>query len=444
MNRRQFVRNAAATTVFGSGFFRELSARAAGSATPPPRIIILCKRNGSALDDGNFRLPSGPTEISAGSALAPLRAFKESISVVSGMTYGHMKRASFGCHLADPFVLSAKAATLTSGRWDGTNTSYYESTGTASLDRFLAKRMAPTPVPALAIREATKNDSYISYESGPVAGRANPSLTADSPARVWEQLFGGTVNVKPDVEQAKRRAIDGVVATRLAKAYDAYRGRLAGWERAEVENQLHAVDSWRVKTQSTASTTSCQTPTKATGTTVQSISDFDLVSDMLVSALRCGITNVATMFWFGGQWSVPGDRKGAATRGGSLDEHGNVGHSGDESVRRCVDQWYVERYASLLTKLDAVPEGNGTMLDNSIVILANRDPDHNSHSINDFSWVIAGKGGGRLATGQSVRWPSGKERQQTPHARLLATLCAAVNVDAKDFTDAEPLRQLLA
>jgi len=76
------------------------------------------------------------------------------------------------------------------------------------------------------------------------------------------------------------------------------------------------------------------------------------------------------------------------------------------------------------------------------VVMANRDPDHNSHSTGDLSWLIAG-GGARLATGQSLRWPSGTPRKDVPHARLLATLCTAVGVSPEGFTDEAPLREAL-
>jgi len=76
------------------------------------------------------------------------------------------------------------------------------------------------------------------------------------------------------------------------------------------------------------------------------------------------------------------------------------------------------------------------------VVMANRDPDHNSHSTGDLSWLIAG-GGARLATGQSLRWPSGTARKDVPHARLLATLCTAVGVSPEGFTDEAPLREAL-
>ena len=406
---------------------------------------MICKSNGISQEDGNYRLRSGATSIAATSALTSLGPFADRVSVIGGMTYGHMKRANFGCHLAHPFVLSAKSATLTSGRWDGTGTSYYESTASETLDRFLAKRLGTTPVQALAIREKADKDPNlaISYESGPVAGRSNPAATADSPARVWETLFGGASIQVRSPEQDKRRAIEGAVATRLHEAYERYRGRMAGWERAEVENQLQAVEAWRAKTQVTVSESVCQRPPVAKGESTETAAEFDIVADMLVSAMKCGITNVASFLWSGGGWTLPANGQGPAARGGTSDEHGDVGHSGNEAVRRAVDQWYIDRYASLLKKLDAVPEGNGTMLDNSIVVFADRDPDHNSHTINDLAWIVAGRGGGKLLTGQSIRWPAGEERKFMPHARLLATLCAAMKVDPKDFTDAEPLTQLL-
>jgi hypothetical protein len=449
LDRRRWLARAgmAAAAPLGATFFRQVSALAAGDGPPPVRLIVLCKQNGHSQDLGNYRLADGPTKIPAGSALAPLAPFVDRLSVVGGMNYAHMQPAAFGCHLADPFVLSAKSAHVDQGRWDGTNKNYHYTTATPTLDRFVAQRLGPVPVSSIAIRErGTKAEDLraISYESGPVSGKPNPTITADSPARTWELLFSKPLPAGPDPVRERQTQIDKLVATRLEVSYQKYRNRLAGWERETVEGHLGAISALKTSLHETVAAPMCQPPANVTATSTQTPEEFDKVADMLVTAMSCGITRVATFMWVGATWTVPVGGRGPATRGGAKEEHADVGHSGDESVRRSVDEWYVARYASLLAKLDKVKEGNGTMLDNSIVVLADRDPDHNSHSTHDLTWLIAGRAGGRLATGHSVRWASGVAKQMAPQARILMTLCRGMGVDPKGFVDGEPLRPLLA
>ncbi len=448
MERRKFLKASSVTAGLAAGFFRNLSARAAGDLAAPTRLIILTKPNGSSQKTGNFRLADGRVTIPSGSALAPLVPFQNRMSVISGMSYTGMPDAAFGCHLADPFVLSSGFAKVARGRWDGTDNSYDYSANAATVDRFIAGQLPKVPLESIMVhdRPLTGDDVRdVSFDGAPVAGTPRPASSVDSPGRLWDRLFAGRM-VSTDPQAMVARARRAQVATGLQKAYDTYRSRLAGWERAEVENHLDAIEKLRTSALAApAGPSSCMNPTRPGETDATSIAGFDAVANLLVAAMKCDITRVATFSFWDGTWSVNAGQTGAASRGGPLDGHGDIGHGGDggEGVRRCVDQWHVERFASLLRKLDAVPENNGTMLDNSIVVFANRDPDHDGHWITDLTWLVAGGGGGRLAQGSAFRWPSGQASRQMPHTRLLATLCRGMGVDPRPFTTEQPLAAML-
>jgi len=452
--RRQLIKACSGLGVAAPAYFRGLTARAAGETAPPVRLIVLARPNGSSQKLGNFRLPTGPTAISNSSALAPLKPFADRLSVVSGLTYTHMPKADFGCHLADPFVLSTRSAEVTTGRWDGSGKSYNHSTGHQTVDRYIARRLPQTRLQSLAIRDARAKESkvrYLSYESGPVAGRPNPTVTSDTPEAVWQSLFGRSDEPDASPESKLKRKRQELAVSHLHSAYEAYKERLAGWERAELENHLAAVDDARKALDSlTSAGPSCEGPARPEGADIRSPAAFDAVADTVVAALSCDVTRVVTFFFSGDTWGMPRDFKGPAIRGGLFDGHSDIGHKGSTSAdalemrRRCVDAWHMERLVSLLKKLDSVEESNGTLLDNSVVVYANRDPDHNGHSIKDLTWLVAGGGGGRLNQGAAHRWASGSEDQQASSARFLATLCHAMGVPPDGFTEAPGLPFLQA
>ena len=62
--------------------------------------------------------------------------------------------------------------------------------------------------------------------------------------------------------------------------------------------------------------------------------------------------------------------------------------------------WFVEQFRYLLEQLHARPEGNGTMLDNSIVVLCSEVSDGNTHEHHDLPILVAGGGGGRIRGGR--------------------------------------------
>jgi hypothetical protein len=94
--------------------------------------------------------------------------------------------------------------------------------------------------------------------------------------------------------------------------------------------------------------------------------------------------------------------------------------------------WYANRFAELLDKLSAIPEGNGTMLDHTIVVWTN-ELATGSHAHTDMPIVVAG-GTEALQSGRLIRWapaspvlgPWSVDTIGEPHNKLLVTLAHAM------------------
>ncbi len=453
MKRRTLIRT---MTLSGLGlpFLRSIARRAHADDSAPKRLIVLCRTNGNSQEMGHYKLPASDSlTIPQDSALAPLGDLAPKVNVISGLTYQHFESAVFGCHLAYPYVLTAAPpGRVRDGGWDGSGQPPYGfSAGGPSLDRFLGASLRSTiPVESIAMRQTGSKgvNRYISYEGGPVGNAPNPAATVDSPEELWARLFG---DFDPAGDGAIRRARASVIHTHVHSLLDRYRSRMAGWEKEQVEAHLQTVETVRARLNGPAPGAGCQMPAEPAAD-LNPIETFDVVSDLIVEALRCDITRVVTFLWDGGpgRWFIPDNFRGAARIGRSSDnasnlkeEHSDIGHGGGsdrERRRRCVDQWYVERYASLLRKLDAVREGDRSLLDNSVVVLANRDGNHNPHSVANLTWLTAGSAGGQLTTGQSVLWPSGQADTTLSHGRLLASFCRAMGGNASEFAPGDDAR----
>jgi hypothetical protein len=131
----------------------------------------------------------------------------------------------------------------------------------------------------------------------------------------------------------------------------------------------------------------------------------DNMIDLAVLALRCGITRIATMqFGYGGgKWRF-------GWKGINMECHGDVAHldtsdagSTPQNTARVVtmNQYYASCVARLATALDAIPEGGGTMLDNTLVVWANEQGrgDHNQENV---PIVLVGKAGGVIPNGGRI------------------------------------------
>jgi hypothetical protein len=103
-------------------------------------------------------------------------------------------------------------------------------------------------------------------------------------------------------------------------------------------------------------------------------------------------------------------------------------------------KWWVEQFAYLLSQLAARPEGQGTMLDESLVLLCSEIADGNTHLHDDMPFVLAGGGSGTIRTGQTMN--VGYRR----HGDLLVAIANAMGDGLTSFGDASsgPLPGLLA
>jgi hypothetical protein len=85
-----------------------------------------------------------------------------------------------------------------------------------------------------------------------------------------------------------------------------------------------------------------------------------------------------------------------------------------------INTWYAQQFAYLLQKLDSVQEGEGTMLDNTVVMWCNELGNGNTHARKKLPLVLAGSAGGYFKTGRFLKYASA-----TPHSKLLVSLCQA-------------------
>lgn len=93
-------------------------------------------------------------------------------------------------------------------------------------------------------------------------------------------------------------------------------------------------------------------------------------------------------------------------------------------------KWFVSQYAYLLGQLKARPEGSGTMLDNSLVVLCSEISDGNTHKHDDMPFILAGGGGGAIRSGRLLDF--GYRR----HSDLLVSLGQAMGDPMTSYGEA--------
>jgi hypothetical protein len=122
----------------------------------------------------------------------------------------------------------------------------------------------------------------------------------------------------------------------------------------------------------------------------------------------------------------------------SISHHMNKKETLEEYLR--ISAWHVEQYAYLLGRLKGIKEGDGTLLDNSMVMFTSDLRDGNRHAPRDLPIILAGKGGGKLKTGQNIVF-----KKETNLANLYLTMLHAQGINEPSFADSnQTLSEILA
>lgn len=155
---------------------------------------------------------------------------------------------------------------------------------------------------------------------------------------------------------------------------------------------------------------------------------FRLMADLQILAIQQDVTRVST-FLLG----VEQSRRTYNEIGIPEEHHGLTHHAGNQEkiAKVCkIDHYIVQQFAYFLEKMKSVKEGEGTLLDNSMVILGNGNGDGARHDHTSCATILAGRGGGTLDPGRYIKYPDG-----TPMTNLWLSLMDRMGVQVESHGD---------
>jgi hypothetical protein len=95
---------------------------------------------------------------------------------------------------------------------------------------------------------------------------------------------------------------------------------------------------------------------------------------------------------------------------------------------RLIQNYHTSVFAKFANRLKNMPDGNGSMLDHSIILFGSNMANSDAHNADPLPQMLVGLGNGKLKGGQHVHYP-----QDTPHANLLITILDRAGIPAEDF-----------
>ncbi len=164
-----------------------------------------------------------------------------------------------------------------------------------------------------------------------------------------------------------------------------------------------------------------------------------LMGRLLVVAFQGDLTHVATLMLAPERWGSPQRYHELKF---TKSHHGLTHGQGNPKVKEDlikVDRFYVELFAEVLEQLDAIKEGDNTLLDHSMITLGSGLGDGKDHTMNELPIIVAGSANGRIKTGRILNCPS-----DTPLANLWLSQAQLMGAGLENFADSTgPLKGLL-
>ncbi len=153
-----------------------------------------------------------------------------------------------------------------------------------------------------------------------------------------------------------------------------------------------------------------------------------IMSDLIVIAFQTDMTRVVSFMM-----AREGSNRSYRSIGVSDGHHSVTHHQNDqEKIAKVIkiDELHVKSFAYLLNKLESTPDGDGTLLDHSMILYGSSISDGNAHTHHDLPLVLAGGGSAKIKGGQHIRYAP-----DTPMNNLLVTMLDKSGVPAETLGD---------
>ena len=164
--------------------------------------------------------------------------------------------------------------------------------------------------------------------------------------------------------------------------------------------------------------------------------------DLAATALIAGLTNVVTIC--SGLCSPNGTMRGMGVNIG-LHQVGHRGGDGDRDYRQLytlLRKQHIEFVAGLVKRLESIPEGDGTMMDNTVILYTSDAAETHHSTGNEWPFVLIGNLGGKLRTGRFIEYPAFGDNGNRSINALYCSLLHAAERPRKHFNLEGPTREV--
>ncbi len=406
---------------------------------PAPPVRFACVYFSNGVEPIHWWARGEGATMEIGPGLKPMEPFREDMIFLKGL-YNEQAARHKSPHLG-------RMANMLSGAW--VSTEQGEIRVGRTMDQVLAQRLgAQTAVPSLVLgiepTELRLEDGLSMIYGSCIswASDTKPATKEIYPARVFDLLIGDPAGRRID-----RTILDEV----LADARDLSR-QVSSSDRRKLDEYLESVRDIerRIERAADDGRLEGRRPARPSPALMrpaerlpQDIPDhMRLMLDLIVLAFQMDKTRVATLMLNNDLSQMNfGFLEGVH---GSL--HLDLTHNGREPAREAMylktNQYHVAQFAYLVGRLKAIAEGEGSLLDHSLLMGCSNLFDGDRHQADEMPILLAGRGGGATPTGRVLDY-SGRPPDGRRACGLYLSLMNRMGVPITRFGDADrPLAEL--
>jgi hypothetical protein len=423
IHRRTLLRGAGHVAIglpFLEAMLRPLETHAQAAAVPL-RLVVFFSPGGTLLD--KWRPTGTETQFTLSDMMAPLVPHQQQLLFLDGLNLsvteigvGHPHSRGMAAVLTGTELLPGTFVTGGGGASFANGPSVDQVIGERigqdvkfrSLELSTAWAISGRSLMDGAVAETSNASNQITYAGAnkPLPPMINPKVTFD---RIFSDV--GMANPTAELELKKSKSIlDAVMGQ-----YDSVSAQLGGADKAKLQEHLELIRQMEMSLDAGTSGESCLVPGAPMDAAALDVpAKGKIMTDLLVASLACDLTRVGTMQWADSESKFPLNFAPL----GLADHHHGYQHDSafDPAALFEIYHWFGQNFAYLLERLASVKEGDGTLLDNTVVLWVTEIQDPPSHNQNNTPFVMAGGKNAGIKTG---RW---LQVAPQPHNNLLVSL----------------------
>ena len=407
------------------------------SGKPPVRMAFLYVPNGMhmpawtpAETGSNFEIP--PT-------LKPLAKHKSELTVLSGLTLNGARALGDG---GGDHARSV-AAFLTGAHPKKTDGADIHNG--VSVDQVAASKIgmnSKLPSLELGIERSAKagrcDSGYSCVYTSNMSWRSPTSPVAKEvdPAAVFDRLFGDAMKDQSLQERSKQDRYKTSVLDLVIDDAKALQKQLGGTDRQKLDEYLYAVRDIerRITNAGKLRNDEAGMPDyeRPAGVPREFAVHTQLMFDLMTLALQSDATRIMTFMFTNAGSNRNYPQVGVSEGHHNLSHHGNNKEKQEKIAK--INQYHVQLFSYLIDKLATTKEGEGTLLDNCMVMYGSGIGDGNRHNHDQLPIALLGRGGGSIQPGRHLRI-----RGNTPLTNLYRSMLQRVGAPVDKLGDSTGL-----